>query len=172
MLEKDVPELAVEEYREYLQDIVEVALQEHFGRHSKGYLRRFSGKLSTYPAKVNKDVVTHSSLAHQCGRFSVELQRCLEAVGLKTTISGAANVLPDHIYLVPENGPNDVIIDPTIGQAVVGHEHVFVGTRPQLRDLVLNQTGNEKPYALRAFNGINDAGTLFVVMWGTQSQPS
>lgn len=169
------PEITAEEYCEYIREITESALQ-YFGKLTDSslltdsWLKEFADKLSTSPAKVHK-FVNANSLSLMCGRFSQELQRCLLLVGLDTTLQGSTyqQAKAEHIYLQPENTSYDMIIDPTIGQFVVGHNHVFVGTRQQLKDLLLNQTGHENTDRLQSLQ--KNPELLFEIMWGTNSKP-
>lgn len=165
------PEITAEEYCEYLRGVVEIALQEHFGKLTDGWLNQFADKLSTSPAKVHEGV-NERSLSYQCQRFSRELRQCLALIDLDTKLQESTyrQTASDHVYLTPENAPHDVIIDPTIGQFVVGYNHVFVGTRQQLKSLVLSQTGHKSPYRLWGY-GSNDPYLLFEVMWGADSKP-
>ena len=101
-------------------------------------------------------------------RFSTDLQKadpglsCEVLRGLCVRITTQLNAVltghhfrfryyqsPRHSFLIAdfEDGEN-VVVDPTIGQFVVGHNHVFVGTYAELRDLITHQTGETGPYAL------------------------
>lgn len=168
-----LPERTAEEYCEHLRGVVEIALQEYFGKLTDGWLDQFAGKLSTSPAKV-QDGVNFRSLDLACDLFSRELQQCLSLLGLQTEMHGSTydhNIdTAEHIYLTPKNAPHDTIIDPAIGQFIMGHNHVFVGTREQLKSLVLNYTGYENPYRFRS-PGSNDTELLFKLMWGDYSKP-
>lgn len=129
------------------KDVVEVGLQHHFGRY--GRYSEFSGQLSVYPDRVGK-IVTPDTLEFQCEDFSKELRRVEPKFGLKThlSVSGANN--GDHLYLIPDEsyGLPDVLIDLTVGQYVHGHNHAFVGSRSELKDIVVLQTGEKGPYEL------------------------
>lgn len=163
------PEVTAEEYCEHLRGTVEIALQKYFGKLADGCLNKFADKVSTSPAKVQQGV-NEESLSNQCYLFSSELQQCLGLTGLDTKLAIADTPAPVHYYLTTQNAPHDVIIDPTIGQFVIGHNHVFVGTRQQLIDLVLSQTGHESPYKLRG-DGSNHPYLLFEAVWGSRSKP-
>jgi hypothetical protein len=171
MLEQDTS-ISEETYQAYLMEGVEFALQSYFGRQSDSWvLNRFVGKMSTLSSEVHKDVVSWMTLSYNCGRFSAELKKCLLKLGIQTTMSSASNDKPEHVYLVPDNIPYDIIIDPTIGQFIMGYDTVFVGTRDQLKNIVINQTGTDKQYKLRNYAGITDSEELFTIMWGNNSVP-
>ena len=98
----------------------------------KDNIAPFIGKLSTNPKEV-KEGVSQESLTNKCEALSEELQRCLKLVGVDSTIRG--NNL--HNYLTTFEGKEKVSIDASIGQYFKGHNHIFVGTREQLKELVL-----------------------------------
>ncbi len=165
------PEMTAEKYCGHLREMVEKGLQENFASLSSNKLRHFAGKLSTDPAKVHGDI-NEGSLSFRCGEFSGELRDCLSRLGFSTNVYGSTYYEDKsyHAYLKPTNAPFDVIIDPTIGQYLIGFNHVFVGTRQQLRNLVLTQNENGTPYALRSL-GKRNPELFFNIIWGISSKP-
>lgn len=129
------------------KDLVDVGLQEYFGRNSR--YAEYAGLLSVHPERV-AETVTSETLEHQCDDFSREFQRIESDSGLMTQLAVSDQGYDEHVYLVPDesHGLPDVIIDLTLGQYVRGHNHAFVGTRAELRDIVVHQTGEGKPYML------------------------
>lgn len=95
---------------------------------------------------------------------SLELQKGLAHIGLETSL--ARTELQTHLKA---GMSSRVIIDPTIGQFLDGHNHVFVGTRSQL-----DQIARAYLYAGRFFGPAlnsplhpNDADMIIPRYWGT-----
>jgi hypothetical protein len=157
---------AVESWR----SLTETALQQEFGR-SDETLAIFRGKLSTCPEFVHPDV-NERSLLFECVDFSYELQASFSRIGVATEVQGS-NVNPDgarHAYVTPISNERDIIIDPTMGQILHGHNHVFVGTRPQLRNFVYAQMRSDAQYRIDSFYG-SDRERMFEELWGYGSTP-
>jgi len=127
-LEKDFHREAVHSAVSHVQTAVEGVLQS-------APLSAFVG-LSTDLSVVT---VTSETLKGQCGTICGELRDRLKAVGVVVSmcISGDRNS-NWHRYLGTTHNGVEVIIDPSIGQLIKGHNQVFVGTRDQLKKLVLN----------------------------------
>lgn len=147
-----------EEYLSRLREAVETALQ-HFGTAERSAwlnVTRFRGKLSTDLGLVDPSV-DRESLSYQCYTMSSEIKHYLELLGTRITLHGSASSTgyPEHIFLVPDDIDSDVIVDPSLGQFIDGHNNVFVGKRDDLRQLVGVHLGNE----------------FFEINWGTQSLP-
>lgn len=129
------------------RDIVEVGLQEHFGRDGK--YSEYAGKMSIHPDRVGSDV-TSEALEFRCEDFSHEFRHVGKKLGLDIHLAMTDQGHDEHVYLVPDesHGLSDVVVDLTVGQYVEGHNNVFVGSREALRDIVVLQAGPGKQYAL------------------------
>lgn len=110
------------------------------------FLRKFKGAVSFFPDNVSSDL-DEEDFYGACRTFCVAFVEALTEVGLKARVvrsAGPANNGHTFIELANE----DLIIDPTIGQYLKSHKHIFVGTREQLRNLVVTETGEGKQYSL------------------------
>ena len=145
---------------------VEYALKNHFGRNTTDHVSKFTGILSTNP-DVAKNAVNAVSLRSLCNQFSIELGRNLVSLGLEVEIHGSSyRDRSPHTYLVVRN----MLVDSTIGQFVEGYNHVFVGTRQQLKKLVVKQAGEGKQYKLQCV-GLNETNEQFFErIWGSTSR--
>ncbi len=141
-------ELAVGEVRE----IVEEALTSRFGvvrqgnkDYINGSLRNWIGKLSVYPDKIDPNI-TREMFHGECDLLSEELAIAL----LKIDFTVDSMQAPWHSYLAVSYKGHEIIIDPTIGQFIEGHNHVFVGTVGQLRNIAVDtEEGYESIWALQ-----------------------
>jgi len=125
----------------------------------------FDFMLSTDPQKVDP-ALTDKILKKNCVKFSLQLQKGLHTAGLQTEfVSSAQSPSPIHWYL-QEIGGIDTLVDPTFGQIILGHNHVFVGTRRELKELVHQKTDGN-PYHLP--NDRFPASTYFDYFWGDRS---
>lgn len=163
-----------------VKKVVEDVLKNSFGKNTVTAARRVQGRLSTEPKQVSP-TITEESFYSMCGTFSPELQKHLKERGLDTEqIESAREDRSSHIYLTTLIDGIEVIIDPTIGQYLKGHNHVFVGTREQLRGLVINKTRKptemniqiikDKPYQIINTRSHNDPHEAFDRIWGEKSQ--
>lgn len=135
----------------WIRSEVEHALQYKFGRNTRliltpnypgdvlewrlAMLKSYQGKLSIYPDKVSSDI-SRDSFIDQCVLFSRELQDNLQDNGV-TVIAAkrtTSHISPHTFLMLP--GEQNIIIDPTVGQFLEGHNHTFVGTEKQLYDTV------------------------------------
>src|ERR1041385_5456847 len=125
---------------ERVRSQVEIALKE-VGYAPTGRTAKFRGKLSTVPELVAAEV-DYLFLDSECVDASVELADALIRIGLHTQPSSSTyfSHWNRHSYLLTEEQSVEIIIDPTIGQYIRGHNHTFVGTREQLREMVCQQT--------------------------------
>lgn len=135
----DTEENAVAEVKEY----VETALTTTFGivrdgreEYVKGSMRGWIGRLSISPDAVDT-TVTGDELRGKCDLLSEELRIALRKIDFTVELKHARR----HSYLTVFHKGHEIIIDPTIGQFIEGHNHVFVGTIHQLRDLPLSKIG-------------------------------
>lgn len=144
-----------EVYLTRLREDVELALQ-HFGKLEDRDVQIFADSLSIFPDKVGSSV-SQGSLRYRCSIMSRELQRCLALLGIRTETHGSTSNTNwvAHTFLGLTETAHDIIIDPSIGQFVTGYNHVFVGTRSQLRSVVLST--HPEPF--------------FELNWGSRSLP-
>lgn len=121
---------------EVIKGTVEYVLRNHVGNHYLGS-SPFSRKLSTYPEHVDPFVNEHS-LRNKCEVLSRELFLYLPP-NLAVDLSMSANTesSPKHFYLVSYSLEEEILIDPTLGQFLKGHNYVFIGTRMKLKQLIL-----------------------------------
>jgi hypothetical protein len=50
------------------------------------------------------------------------------------------------MYIIATESDDKVIIEPTLGQIVLGHNHMFVGAGQELEEIVVQQTGENRKY--------------------------
>jgi len=152
---------------EQVRSRVEEVLQMRFAQTSSDPgLLRVRGKLSTLPEVVDPDV-RRALFVNRCDTFSLELADGLAQSGRMPQFA-TSNLTEEHVYLLAQEGSTEVVIDPTIGQFVEGHNHVFVGTRAQLRDVVFKQTRWEGPYKL-VMDSWRGKGDFWRKKWGDTS---
>ena len=91
-------------------------------------------KLSTNPDQVD-EAVDSKYFYRTCLTAAYYFRKKLIEQGIDVSVSRSLydgrNI---HTYLKI----GDIIIDPTIGQFLEGHNHIFIGTREELRILVLS----------------------------------
>jgi len=167
----DELKLSPEEEIEHVKAVVEGVLQGSFGTETGTTASDFIGGLSTDPSKVDISV-TSRSLYGRCGSFAYELQVNLSNKGMEVDIATSSSDDSNaHMYLIYGlEGKSEVIIDPSIGQFIEGHNNVFVGTRKQLRDIVLNQTGEGKKYRITHTRSKDNPQEAFERTWGRESE--
>lgn len=164
---KEAPEV----YTNFVKDKVEEVLQTTLGQDAPPYVARLRGKLSTDPERVSPEIA-RGSFSLMCGTFSRELKIKLSIEGVNAEVVYADNGDPlDHVYLQSTNGASEVLIDPTIGQFLEGHNQVFVGGREQLRELVTKQTGEGKVYKIVEIFDKYSPEEIFELVWGSNSIP-
>ncbi len=126
------------------------------------HAQAFQGALSTCPFRTT---VTSEALMGKCGILAGELQRALSDTGLPTEMCISEDRQTTwHRSLRTVVDGVEVIIDPSIGQYVAGHNHVFVGTRAQLKQLILS------PSTRLIHTNIADKGGFFQRTWGNKGQ--
>jgi hypothetical protein len=120
--------------------------------------------LSTNPDLVDQ-TITPETLRGKCGTICEDLQDRLKTAGVLVDmcISGDRNT-SWHRYLGTRHDGVEVIIDPSIGQFIKGHRQVFIGTRDQLKQLVLHP----KTVIVNARTSIPHE--VFSRTWGSISQ--
>lgn len=110
----------------------------YFGDTGDSWLQFIRGKLSTDPTTA---FASRILLEDKCHKYSKELQRCLAKIHVPTTLSFSGNSnIEYHEYLTREMKSLEIIIDPTIGQFLINHNHIFVGTRETLKQMVLKRS--------------------------------
>ncbi|MEK7573455.1 MAG: hypothetical protein AAB531_03440 [Patescibacteria group bacterium] len=141
--ERIIPvERAVKEARR----IVEKALATNFANSDMRFwpveeIRQWKEKLSVYATKVHPDV-TPESMRGKCFLIAEELRSSLldngqEVEEIRTTQKPYED---GHAYLRAFYRGYEIFIDPTIAQFIERHNHVFVGTKDQLRYLALTRS--------------------------------
>lgn len=169
-------EITDQESSEHIQAVVEQvrakvehALRTNFGRYNAYTLREFKGRLSTDPNKISH--FSDNEFYGNCGTFTSELSKALQEEGLELpTYTSSREDSNWHGYLIANDDGVEVIIDPTIGQFIQGHNHTFVGTRRELRELVLNKTGDGKPYKIVNTKSRYNPAEAFERTWGNESK--
>jgi hypothetical protein len=160
---------------ELIRDKVESALHYFGDESSPSYnlLHSFNGQLSTNPERVGK-IVTRDTLTEQCVIISDELKRNLKKVGLNS--KKVSNALGNHTYLITQQN-EEIIIDPTAGQFLEGHNHVFIGTRDMLKKITKDYARKGKLYSPMVNMGHaatyiphSHANIYFNFRWGYEPQ--
>lgn len=135
---------------DYVKGCVEEALRTNFGTETYSLVSHLRGEMSIHPERVGPNV-NAESLHLQCQSASFSLKEGLVRSGLQIRVvsSGDRSVMAEHVYLVAGIDPEEIIIEPTIGQIILGHNHVFVGFRRDLKKVVLEMTGgSDLPYQM------------------------
>lgn len=135
------------------------------------FLKTNEGMLSTAPDRVHPEV-GFGTFNMNCGAASSEINKFLRLNKSKSNVSHAkteSKVPYDHVYIVVDTEAGDVIVEPTLGQFVLGHNHIFVGTRDHLRDVVTRQTGIGGHYSLRTEIMYLKPENMFNIIWGKES---
>ena len=160
--------IAEREAVESWQVLTETALQQEFGKTNES-LAFIAGKLSIMPDSVHPNI-NKRSLLWECVDFSFELQASFSRIGVASEVQGSSSNQVDamHVYVTPRDNPHDIIIDPTIGQIIQGYNHVFVGTRPQLRNLLYAQMNDDAQYGLTGYYDDNFE-VMYRNLWGYSS---
>lgn len=144
-----IPASNKEGYLNYVKGCVEKALKTTPVTENL-YLNHLRGQMSVYPERVGPNV-NAKSLQMKCQPFSWALKEALVSFGLRLQVVSSGNrSIAEHVYLVADRiDPDEVIIEPTIGQIVLGHNHIFVGSRSDLRKLIVETTGGpNSPYQI------------------------
>lgn len=165
-------------------DNIEDVLRNRFGTGPKreddsglprARISGLAGKLSIYPHLVDPNI-DFWKLTHTCGRMSREMSEWLKFQEIHAPVV-RSDVIPeyDHVYLATPVLGVEVLFDGAIGQYLIGHNHAFVGTREQLRKLVLEESGvRGKKYRYSEelididIMG-NEPEKIFITVWGDRS---
>ncbi len=148
-----------------LKEVVEYILKTSFAEDNSS-LTEFKGILST---KLENSTLTSKDFYGKCGMLSDELEELLWKYGVSTrkTTSGDFDT-SGHTYLSLSLIPQ-IVIEPSIGQFIEGHNYVFVGTREQLEDLVLHQTGEGKQFSIINTRSKNNPEEALRRIWGDKN---
>ncbi len=155
-----------------IRNAVESILKTNFYEKSslRSTQREVRSQLSTDPFAVGP-IVTSDTLKGDCGSISDDLGMSLKRNGTHTSFVNSSR-FPDvreaiHYFLMVEG---DIAVDPTIGQYINRHNHVFVGTIADLRALVLQADKDEQltPLAQKYHHG--DAEDFFERVWGSKQK--
>ena len=166
MLEQTGVENELEEEIEKIKNILNEALA------SKYIDEKFRGKISTSPYTTSSDI-SADMMFGMCGT----LVSCIQIASADKNVNFDKSTSPredtsGHAYLTTElRDGSELIIDPTIGQFIKGFNHVFIGTRKELQDLVVNQTGEGKKYQIINTRSRNSPEEAFLRIWGDKRHP-
>lgn len=155
---------------ERVKSEVENILQNKLG-DIEGTVKRFKGRISTSPLRTDLKLAPKDFYG-KCGDFSNDIKDNSEEVKFSKYTSANPDT-SGHQYLGTDgtNG-TEVIVDAAIGEFLEGHNHTFVGTRTQLKDLFLNQTGEGKPYKIVNTRSRNNPQEAFLRIYGDASRLS
>jgi len=101
---------------------------------------RFHGKLTLFdPNMPVENRLQPKDLFGHCSSLSSELQELLVSRGVHTKSSSSSNAHGNgHYFLQTLNTEPQLFIDPTIGQFIKNYPFIYVGTREELKEMVLN----------------------------------
>ena len=167
---KELPR-SQEEANAYMTDVVQRVLDKPPLYSYSDFSNIVWRKLSTRKGDKRLKGLSSEDLYSLCGTLCEMLQKPLLDNGIQNEQCLSRNQDSNaHIYLVARVGKFEVLIDPSIGQFLENYNHVFIGTREQLRDLVLNQTGDRKPYKLINSKSKKNPLEMFERTWGSSSR--
>lgn len=121
-----------EELNEVLEDIFK---NDFYASTNNKFDQQFKGQLSLFSNKVGNQI-SQENIAGKCIVFCTELLRCLSYRGISAT-RVSNNKPKNHEYLILDVNGENIIIDPTVVQWIPEHKHVFVGTRSELKQIIL-----------------------------------
>lgn len=101
--------------------------------------KRVMARLGELPEGDSKKIETGNTYG-MCGTFASHLREVIENdLPVKTARAKHKDSNAHTYLLIPGNSPDDdIIIDPTANQFIKDLKAVFIGTRKDLRELVLN----------------------------------
>lgn len=135
------------------------------------FLKTNEGMLSTAPDRVNPEVGFGTFNGH-CIASSNEINLFLRLKNFKSNVCYAKTKAKEpynHVYIVVDTDDGEVIVEPTLGQFLLGYNNIFVGSRDDLRNLVVGETGKNGPYNLRSEVMFLSRNHTFDVIWGKES---
>jgi hypothetical protein len=109
------------------------------------------------------DSVLEICFSNMCGDFTSRLVEYLRTQGIKSVEATSASPAGDtHVYAVLFAGPELVILDPSSGQYIKGYRDIFIGSRSELRSLIMSEA-TELHYSEK------DRAHFFQRLWGDNS---
>ncbi|OGH11002.1 MAG: hypothetical protein A2857_00510 [Candidatus Levybacteria bacterium RIFCSPHIGHO2_01_FULL_36_15] len=173
-LEQSFPPEAIQEATVLkVKNVVEDILGTSFDQNAPPEAARFQGRLSTDPGKVDKKLSWRDFYC-LCDTLSGVLKPKLEEKGLGAEIINVPDKKSEiilHSYVVVQESDIEVLVDPSIGQFIRNHTHVFVGTREQLRQLILGMKDRRSPYSFTFSHLRSNLERSFENLWGSKSKP-
>jgi hypothetical protein len=137
---QDEETLALSEVSKAIEKAIQLVISET-GSMISG--KRLLRHLSTSPEKTELDF---PELFGMCTTISSALAEILRKdLHFDAHMSQNPYALTSHRYIVVEQNGQELIVDPTLGQFILGHNHIFVGTRAELRKLVTQAAHGEHP---------------------------
>ena len=112
------------------------------------------------------NILLHDIFAGQCGHFSRRLENFLESehsISSVMVTSTEAEKLHTHVYLLLGVNGEAFIVDPSIGQYLLGCKESFIGTRGELFALITNPETVLRPGLLEQ---VESREQLFAEIWG------
>lgn len=172
-MEQPVPEQIgnIEAEISNIKSVVDQVIRDELYGSSE-FLYAIKGKLTTDPSTTSPEINSETFYG-ACGTICESLQTgCLDHNILLDKTSSEDEDSAGHVYLTTKlsNG-STLIIEPSIGQFIEGHNHVFIGSREQLHDLVINQTGTGKKYQIVNTRSKSNSEEAFRRIWGTRGKP-
>jgi hypothetical protein len=165
-----------------IKEAVEEILQNKLGNNSLANFDKYRGKITAYPYNLDdetREEIDNFGIAGffwcraVCNDLLPELQKVFPPETVHRVFS-ANPELPAHYYLIVNKNEEEVIIDPTIGQFLDGHNFVFVGTREQLRERFFSHqyefTDTAEFYRTDRSDHKRDDEELFLYLYGNSSK--
>ena len=136
--------------------------------------------LSTDPTKLDPGTAWFLQLREKCWFFAGPIAKRLSEAGIEARAVGSKperETLADGTTRPWRRGQGsphgfveitgtDIVVDPTLGQFVYSHPHVFVGTKQELRDLYLRAPEDDRCH--HRWVGV-DPVSAFEQLWGSVS---
>lgn len=150
-----------------VKEILKNELGDDWSQNNKA--KKFRGRLSTKPEFV--DPAVNSNELYAMCRLNDDIIQALLRRGFHAGNKQSARKDGNgHGYTVLVKDGVEVIIDGAIGQFIKGHNNTFVGIREQLRQLVLSDTGDGKPYSIVHTSSHSNPVEAFERIWGSVSR--
>ena len=167
-IEALLPPNEIEQAKKILDDLLDEILENTDEFYVKGLKDLVGLKISTNPEEVSK-AIDSEFFYGKCGRLCGILTDKLQEENIPyTTMGSEDNDNNGHRYFRLDQFSEPIFVDPSIGQFIEGHNHVFVGTRRDLNSLILEQTGNGKPYRIINTRSKNNPEEALSRTWGNK----
>lgn len=186
-------ETVIAEVRREVEEVLQTRFarehpEDQYRNHVSEKVRSWRDVLSTDPQSVrperyylfsalnkgNPAQAFSDCIRGECHTIPPEIGICLLEAGIEVqhglNRASPSRVATSHNYLVIPRMGFEVLVDPTIAQMVQGHDHVFVGTRKQLRKLILHGIVPGGAYRLRTDYLRDKTEESFEVHWGNLAQ--